>query len=153
MASSRPWRSRLARLAEVDRAERRAVLTALGLLPPVTLVLHARGLKRARAVAAGVASAIAPLDRRVPAARVAALVEAAASALSDLRLPGVSCLARSLTLCALLERRGELPSLRIGAPKHATGEAFEAHAWVELNGVVLNDAVDVRERYALLTHA
>jgi len=49
-----------------------------------------------------------------------------------------NCLERSLVLCWLLERRGIDAQLRIGARKQ-TGR-FEAHAWVEVDGTVLNDA-------------
>jgi Transglutaminase-like superfamily len=45
-----------------------------------------------------------------------------------------SCLERSLALCRMLRRRGMNPGLRIGARKEAN--RFEAHAWVELNGIV-----------------
>ena len=48
-----------------------------------------------------------------------------------------NCLEQSLTLSWLLHRRGIAAELRIGARKDAG--RFEAHAWVESNGVVLND--------------
>jgi Transglutaminase-like superfamily len=48
-----------------------------------------------------------------------------------------NCLERSLTLCWLLHRRGIAAELCIGARKDAG--RFEAHAWVESSGVVLND--------------
>jgi hypothetical protein len=51
-----------------------------------------------------------------------------------------TCLERSLTLWWLLHRRGIGADLRIGARKQAG--RFEAHAWVELDGAVLNDAGD-----------
>ena len=49
-----------------------------------------------------------------------------------------NCLEQSLVLWWLLRRRGIAAELRIGARKE-NGQ-FEAHAWVELEGVVLNDA-------------
>ena len=49
-----------------------------------------------------------------------------------------NCLEQSLVLWWLLRRRGIAAELRIGARKEH-GQ-FEAHAWVELEGVVLNDA-------------
>lgn len=49
-----------------------------------------------------------------------------------------TCLERSLGLWWLLRRRGLNAEIRIGARK--TGEQFEAHAWVEHAGVVLNDS-------------
>ena len=49
-----------------------------------------------------------------------------------------NCLEQSLVLWWLLQRRGIPAELRIGARK-AEGR-FEAHAWVESDGVVLSDA-------------
>jgi hypothetical protein len=49
-----------------------------------------------------------------------------------------NCLEQSMVLWWLLKRRDMAAELRIGARKEE-GQ-FEAHAWVELGGVVLNDA-------------
>jgi Transglutaminase-like superfamily len=49
-----------------------------------------------------------------------------------------NCLEQSLMLWWLLRRRGIAAELRIGARKEF--ERFEAHAWVEVNSAVLNDA-------------
>jgi hypothetical protein len=49
-----------------------------------------------------------------------------------------SCLEQSLVLCRMLRRRGMNPGLRIGARKESNH--FEAHAWVELHGIVLDGA-------------
>jgi len=49
-----------------------------------------------------------------------------------------NCLEKSLVLWWLLRRRGIAAELRIGARKEL--ERFEAHAWVELDSRVLNDA-------------
>jgi hypothetical protein len=49
-----------------------------------------------------------------------------------------SCLEQSLVLCWLLGRRGIPAELRIGARKDAG--RFEAHAWVEVGSVILNDS-------------
>ena len=55
------------------------------------------------------------------------------------------CLEQSLTLWWLLARRGLPAELHIGVRKAASG--FEAHAWVELFGAVVNDADEVRQDY------
>jgi hypothetical protein len=57
-----------------------------------------------------------------------------------------NCLSRSLALCWLLQRRGIAAELRVGGKKN--GDAFEAHAWVEVAGVAVNDGEDVGSRYA-----
>jgi hypothetical protein len=49
-----------------------------------------------------------------------------------------NCLEQSLVLWWLLRRRGIEAELRIGARKEF--ERFEAHAWVEVDSAVLNDA-------------
>ncbi len=60
-------------------------------------------------------------------------------------LQDVNCLPESLTLWWLLRRRGIEADLRLGARK--MGELFGAHAWVEYEGMVLNDTEDVRLIY------
>jgi Transglutaminase-like superfamily len=49
-----------------------------------------------------------------------------------------NCLERSLTLWWQLRRRGIAANLRIGGRKE--DGRFEAHAWVEVGGVVLDDS-------------
>lgn len=51
-----------------------------------------------------------------------------------------------MTLWWLLRREGVDPELRIGARKESG--KFEAHAWVELDGQVLNDGAEVHQHYA-----
>ena len=57
-----------------------------------------------------------------------------------------TCLEKSLALCWMLRRRGMNPELRIGARKEET--LFEAHAWVELNGIPLCDDGDQHSHFA-----
>ena len=57
-----------------------------------------------------------------------------------------SCLEQSLVLWWLLARRGIPADLRIGARKEAG--RFEAHAWVELGSVVLNDSGEAHLHFA-----
>lgn len=60
-----------------------------------------------------------------------------------------SCLQESVALCWLLRCQGLRGELRIGVRKQAG--RFEAHAWVEHRGLVLNDRDDVSEHFAPLT--
>jgi hypothetical protein len=57
-----------------------------------------------------------------------------------------NCLERSLALRWLLRRRGIATELRIGARKESA--LFEAHAWIELDGVVLNDPDEAHLHFA-----
>jgi hypothetical protein len=56
-----------------------------------------------------------------------------------------TCLEQSLVIWFLLRRRGTLAVLRFGGRKE--GDRFEAHAWVECEGVVLNDDGAVRQNF------
>ena len=61
--------------------------------------------------------------------------------------PGpVTCLTRSLLLRWLLRRRGIASDLRIGV--QLVQGRLDAHAWVEVAGVPINDAPDVGQRFA-----
>jgi transglutaminase-like putative cysteine protease len=57
-----------------------------------------------------------------------------------------SCLEQSVVLWWLLRRQRRPCELRIGVRMAAAG--FEAHAWVEVGGKVVNDSEDVRQDYA-----
>lgn len=57
--------------------------------------------------------------------------------------PG-NCLSRSLALWWMLRRRGVEATLQLGV---ALAGPFAAHAWVEVEGLVLNDTQDVTIRY------
>ncbi len=57
-----------------------------------------------------------------------------------------SCLEQSLVLWWQLSRRGISADLRVGARKEAG--RFEAHAWVEMGNVVLNDSGEAHLHFA-----
>jgi hypothetical protein len=57
-----------------------------------------------------------------------------------------SCLEESLALWWLLGRQSIVSELRIGVRKH--DEKFEAHAWVEREGVAVNEPESLHEHYA-----
>jgi len=64
------------------------------------------------------------------------------------------CLSQSLVLWFLLRRSGIQSDLRVGFNKDTDNlpvdiDNFNAHAWVECQGVVLNDHPDVYERYVV----
>lgn len=58
----------------------------------------------------------------------------------------VLCLQRSAATACLLKRNGVPAQMMIGAQRMP----FKAHAWVELDGRVVNDKPYVREMYAVL---
>jgi hypothetical protein len=67
--------------------------------------------------------------RRPSAPRTGELVESVAR-----RIPGATCLPIALTGYVVLSRAGWAPVLRIGVARGA--RSVEAHAWVEVGGVV-----------------
>ena len=112
------------------------MLEALIRLPATILLLRSRGLVAAQGSVRPASSHIEP----VPVEKVAAGVEAAAIVWR------ANCLQRSMTLWWMLRRRGQAADLRIGVRSEPERPAF--HAWVEQNGVVLNDSPDVADRFA-----
>jgi hypothetical protein len=68
------------------------------------------------------------------------------NAASRYGLGQASCLEKSLALWWLLRREGTVSSVRIGARK--LSGRFEAHAWVEHEGVALNEPVEGHQHYA-----
>jgi hypothetical protein len=58
----------------------------------------------------------------------------------------VLCLQRSAATACLLKRHGVPAQMMIGAQRMP----FKAHAWVEVDGRVVNDKPYVREMYAVL---
>lgn len=60
-----------------------------------------------------------------------------------------TCLPQSLVLCRLVQLQGIGCNLRLGA--HVENGNLKAHAWVEVDGVPVNDTEDVRERFSPLS--
>jgi len=56
------------------------------------------------------------------------------------------CLPRTIVLWSLLRRRGIEADVRIGVRCDTQGK-FQAHAWLEWNGEVINDGGDVARQY------
>ena len=142
----------LKRLRSLSWAERWLLVETLPVTVAMAIGLRLRGYRRLTALL----ERTAPLDGPPPreaaetvaerAMRIAAVVDVA------LRRGPFSgtCLERSLSLWWLLRRRGVESDLRLGVRRD--GE-FEAHAWVEVDGVVLNDRSEPGGRYARIDTA
>lgn len=65
--------------------------------------------------------------------------------------PWANCLKKSLVLWSLLRQQGISSEIRVGVRQN--DQTFEAHAWVEYKGIVLNDVRDVRDRFAVFERA
>jgi hypothetical protein len=138
----------LARWNELSSLQRRTLLRAWPLLPGVWLALRTLGLPRTQALLLG----RSPGERRAPALQLAdlqAMGEAVNIAARHPPLPA-PCLTSSLVLLWLLRRQGVAARLRIGVRFHAPAAPgrLDAHAWVEWQGVPLNDRSDVGAQFA-----
>jgi hypothetical protein len=120
--------------------ERGIALEAAGGLLATWVGLRLTGFRRWKNVLARLAPSVNTAARQQTASQkespeLIARMEAAAARNVFFR---TNCLEQSLVLWWLLRRRGISAELRIGARKEF--ERFEAHAWVELESAVLNDA-------------
>lgn len=141
------------RLRQLSSAERWLLAQALILLPLTALALRVVGFWRWQTTLAR----LAPVDRAPAASDTATLLRQgrALARLVDVAarrgLYRASCLPRSLTLWWLLRSRGIDNDLCVGVRKEE-GQ-FEAHAWVELRGLVLNDPNHIRQRFVAFDRA
>lgn len=133
---------RVSRLRGLTREQQRVVFESILLLPGVQLSLRLRGFMRTAAVLARHSQ-----RRAVPAdPHDARPLGDAVGLVAGRSVVGAPCLGRSLVLWFLLRRRGVDAELVIGAEAPRGGE-LPAHAWVEVAGEPVNDALDVRDRF------
>jgi hypothetical protein len=126
--------------------ERRILLRALFLLPVTGAALHTFGFRLWKTFL----TKFTPKNSDVPvtpeslqsARRTARMVAAA----SQEGIFHGKCLERSIVLWWFLLCRGFPAELRIGARQSEKG--FEAHAWVEVQGNIVNDTEAVRNQYS-----
>jgi hypothetical protein len=133
------------RWREMPSIERRQFVIAAGLVPAMAVALRIVGFNRMQAWLNDVGTPAAT------AAPTPTVIRAAVLAISRVKRYGLyrgNCLSQSMTLVWLLKRRGAAPDLRLGV--RLTGPKFDAHAWVELDGRVLNDTPDVHTRFTPL---
>jgi hypothetical protein len=144
----------LRRFRALEPNARGLFLRAAALLPLISLSLRLRGFRSTQAslqkhIASAASSRYGPSD---PAkAPLAALTARMVSSAAYRSLGTATCLEKSLVLWWLLGRQGISSSVRIGTRK--TGQKFEAHAWVEYDGVALNEPEEAHKHYAAFDEA
>lgn len=140
--SRRRWRT----LRQLPAAERRLLLEAFCLLPLMAVALRLLGFRRLYAALGRQDAPPSPpgthRDATIRIYRTSYLVWVAAR---HGPVP-VTCLPRSLVLWWLLRRRGIETDLRIGV-RRGKDHGFEAHAWVEYQGIPVNDKRDVQQEF------
>lgn len=136
---------RLRRFRKLEPEARRIFLRAAILLPLFALSLRVRGFGSTQASLQRFLTAAnqkTNTDQEARAALTARMVRAAVH--HGLGRP--SCLEESLALWWLLGRRGIASQLRIGIRKE--NAQLEAHAWVEFEGVALNEPEAKHHHYS-----
>ncbi len=120
-----------------------ALILALAILPVVALLLRCVGLRRSQRLLGAISErpTYRIISRDISARRYAKLVDIA----SRRGLFTANCLQRSLALWFLLKQEGINCCLRIGTRK--VNDMFEAHAWVEVDGFVINDDDTIMKTY------
>ena len=136
----------LKRYNALDGEARRMFWRAVALLPMVRISLRSRGYKKTqewleRRLEEGGTPERAG-DRAASIEKTCRMVRAAA----HYGIGNSSCLDESLVLWWLLRKAGVVASLRIGVRKEK--QEFAAHAWVEHEGVALNQKEDMHRHYA-----
>jgi hypothetical protein len=126
--------------------EQKALLVSLVLLPLFWLGLRLAGLQRFQAWLDR-----SPIARRAPLSQAeAAALGVAVNRAANHVLGPASCLTRSLLLRWLLRRYGTTSDLRIGV--RFEGNELAAHAWVEKDGIPVNDRTEVVACFAAFDH-
>ncbi len=132
----------LAQFRALSQAEQRTLLAAAAWMPVFWLGLRVLGLPRFQARLERTRMPVCPAITLPEAQALGELVNIAARNTLGPR----TCLTRSLLLGWLLRRRGVTSELRIGV--RLTQGMLDAHAWVECEGVPVNDRPDVSAQFA-----
>jgi len=136
----------LRRFSALERPAQTLFLRALMMLPLVGLSFKFRGFEATRATLRKTLSHTTPQTDTDSSETQIALVAHMVNAADRHGLVHPSCLVKSLTLWWLLGRQGITSELRVGVRKE--GGNLEAHAWVERNGIALNEPEERHRHYA-----
>ncbi len=137
-----PVNRRLRRLLSLSRSEWWWLAQSLVLVPAVATSLRTAGFGPTARWLADHSSGPASTEDVNVARSIGRVVNMVAAR----KVIGTLCLGRSLALWFMMRRRGFDGELVIGAEPVRDG-VLPAHAWVELGGIPVNDAADVRDRF------
>jgi hypothetical protein len=136
---------RFRRFRQLPAPARGLFLRAALLLPWVKMRLRIQGFQATKNSLHNSAKPSVEMERS-QASATAALTARAVRAAARHGIGSPSCLEESLVLIHLLRWQGVASQLRIGVKKD--GGKFEAHAWVEQDGVALNESEALHDHYA-----
>jgi len=140
---------RYKQLLELSPSEVYIIFVALFLLPITAILLKIKGFNQTQRILNqlsknGSDSELSKERQKAKAQSITRMVSITAS-YGPCR---VKCLNKSLVSRWLLRKRGITSDLKIGASKDSS-ENFNAHAWLEIQGVVINDSKDVGSRFSV----
>jgi hypothetical protein len=135
----------LRRFNALEREARGIFLRAAVLLPLISLSLRVRGFRKTQASLQKHLSSPKNSSRTFEPGSADLTVRMVRAAVRH-SIGHPTCLEESLALWWLLGRQGISSELRIGVRKH--DEKFEAHAWVEREGMAVNEPQALHEHYA-----
>jgi hypothetical protein len=139
------------KLKKLNREERKLLVQALFLLPVVHWCLGWIGYFRLANLVEKYL-ALKPAPENPSRNDLFERAEVAAHMVSFAARHGffqASCLRRSMALVILLRRQNIDSKLCLGT--RLSDHILEAHAWVEVQGIIVNDRPDVREQYTALS--
>ena len=134
------------RFSALERPAQTLFLRALVMLPLVGLSLKFRGFEATRSTMRKRLSLAIQQAGSDFLNRQVSLTAHMVNAADRHGLVHPSCLVKSLTLWWLLGRQGITSELRVGVRKE--GGNLEAHAWVEREGIALNEPEERHHHYA-----
>jgi hypothetical protein len=136
----------LRRFSALERPAQTLFLRAAVMLPVVGLSLKLRGFEATRSALQKRVSHAAPQTDSDFLSKQIALTAHMVNAADRHGFVHPSCLVKSLTLWWLLGWQGITSQLRVGIRKE--GGNLEAHAWVEREGIALNEPEERHHHYA-----
>ena len=134
--------NRMAKFRSLKRHEKGIFIAACVLLPLVWMSLRSLGFRRTRNLLSLFGRGKDVISGIDEVRRLAYLINTAGG--NGLRR--ANCLEKSLLLWWVLRRRGVAAHIRFGASNES--RFFKAHAWVEWNGIILNDRADIASEFA-----
>ena len=136
----------LRRFSALERPAQTLFMRALAMLPLVWLSLKFRGFEATRSTLRKALSHATSQKHSDSLNKQIALTAHMVNAADRHGLVHPSCLVKSFTLWWLLGRQGITSELRVGVRKE--GGNLEAHAWVEREGIALNETEERHHHYA-----
>lgn len=150
MVSSSTLTKHLNKLKLLSQKERNLFLKSVLLLPVIHVALLLLGYHRLRGVMDNLIP-LKPIDKPFSETEILQRGQKITRMVSFAAQHGfneASCLRRSLLVWGYLLREGIQSDICFGV--RMSNRKLEAHAWIEYNRVIVNDSVDVHERFRTL---